>query len=348
LDDTNELQTDWHNGGRLDLILDAAGAAGDPWLTALPGAYGAGTAGKIVGDNINAPIGTIDTVVDAIKAKTDNIPASPATEAKQDTVIAYLDTEVAAILADTNELQADWANGGRLDLLVDGVKAKTDSLTFTVAGDVDCNVQTWKGGAAPDMTGDAYGILNNVTYGNSALKTLIDALSGATGVSVSKILNTALTETDAGYLAAAFKKLFDVLTPVLTCESVNQNQDNATTAEIKTALEAAGSSLALILEDTGTTLDTLVKDIPTNAELATALDPLPTAAEIADAVHDEVVESTLTFRQMLRIFMSVLTGKSSGGGTTTIIFQDIADTKARITATVDADGNRTNIVTDGE
>jgi len=56
LADTNELQTDWANGGRLDLILDAAGSAGDPWATSLPGAYGAGTAGKIIGDNINAPL----------------------------------------------------------------------------------------------------------------------------------------------------------------------------------------------------------------------------------------------------------------------------------------------------
>ena len=32
------------------------GDAVDPWLTALPGAYGAGTAGKIVGDNIDAAI----------------------------------------------------------------------------------------------------------------------------------------------------------------------------------------------------------------------------------------------------------------------------------------------------
>lgn len=36
--------------------LDAAGSAGDPWSTALPGAYGSGTAGKIVGDNLNATV----------------------------------------------------------------------------------------------------------------------------------------------------------------------------------------------------------------------------------------------------------------------------------------------------
>lgn len=31
-------------------------------------------------------------------------------------------------LADTNELQTDWVNGGRLDLLIDAIKAKTDLL----------------------------------------------------------------------------------------------------------------------------------------------------------------------------------------------------------------------------
>lgn len=50
-----------------------------------------------------------------------------------------LSADIAAILADTNELQTDWANGGRLDLLVDAVKLKTDSLTFTVANVLDVN-----------------------------------------------------------------------------------------------------------------------------------------------------------------------------------------------------------------
>ncbi len=36
--------------------INAAASAGDPWVTPLPGAYGAGTAGKIIGDNVNATI----------------------------------------------------------------------------------------------------------------------------------------------------------------------------------------------------------------------------------------------------------------------------------------------------
>ena len=78
-------------GGSTGSSLNAAGSAGDPWATTVPGAYGAGTAGKILGDNLNATVSSrasqtsldtvddlLDTEVAAIKAKTDLIPASPA------------------------------------------------------------------------------------------------------------------------------------------------------------------------------------------------------------------------------------------------------------------------------
>lgn len=42
--------------GSTGAALNAAGSAGDPWTTLLPGAYGAGTAGFIVGTNLNATI----------------------------------------------------------------------------------------------------------------------------------------------------------------------------------------------------------------------------------------------------------------------------------------------------
>lgn len=67
----------------------------------------------------------------------------------------------------------------------------------------------------------------------------------------------------------------------------------------------------------------------------------------ADDVHDEVVEGSLTFRQIIRILLSVLAGKSTGGGTTTIAFRDYADAKNRVSATVDDDGNRDAITLDG-
>jgi hypothetical protein len=71
------------------------------------------------------------------------------------------------------------------------------------------------------------------------------------------------------------------------------------------------------------------------------------APPTVDSIHDEVVEGTLTFRQIIRILLAFAAGKSSGGGTATIKFQDVADTIPRITATTDASGNRTAITLDG-
>ena len=64
-----------------------------------------------------------------------------------------------------------------------------------------------------------------------------------------------------------------------------------------------------------------------------------------DDVLDEVVEGTITLRQAVNLFLSVLTGKSSGGGTATLVFRDTADSKNRLSVTVDANGNRTAVGT---
>ncbi len=54
---TWDLATVGHTtSGTFGAAMNAAGAAGDPWSTSLPGAYGSGTAGYIVGTNINALI----------------------------------------------------------------------------------------------------------------------------------------------------------------------------------------------------------------------------------------------------------------------------------------------------
>lgn len=64
-----------------------------------------------------------------IKAKTDLIPASPAREGTLSTIEGKVDS----VLADTNMLQVDWVNSGRLDLLIDGIKAKTDLIPASPA-----------------------------------------------------------------------------------------------------------------------------------------------------------------------------------------------------------------------
>ena len=65
------------------------------------------------------------------------------------------------------------------------------------------------------------------------------------------------------------------------------------------------------------------------------------------SIFSSTVEGSLTFLHAIRIGLATLAGKSSGGGTTTVAFRDQADSKNRVTATVDANGNRTSITVDG-
>lgn len=95
-------------GGTTGGALLAAGSAGDPWSTALPGSYGAGTAGKIVGDNINATI------------------ASRATPAQ-------VNVECDAAIAD-----AALATAANLATVI----AKTNQMVFTTANQINATVVT--------------------------------------------------------------------------------------------------------------------------------------------------------------------------------------------------------------
>ena len=64
-------------------------------------------------------------------------------------------------------------------------------------------------------------------------------------------------------------------------------------------------------------------------------------------IPDGIIEGTLTFKQMFRLILAILANRSAGGGTTTLTFQDLAHSKARITATVNAAGDRTDVTIDG-
>jgi hypothetical protein len=59
------------------------------------------------------------------------------------------------------------------------------------------------------------------------------------------------------------------------------------------------------------------------------------------------VETGYDLQESLRIILAAVAGKLSGAATTTVTIRDILDTKNRITATVDADGNRTAVTLDG-
>jgi hypothetical protein len=83
-------------------------------------------------------------------------------------------------------------------------------------------------------------------------------------------------------------------------------------------------------------------DVVTAAALAS-----DAAQEIADALLDRAsaIEG-YTPRQLLRLVAAALFGKADGLSGTTVHYRDVGDTKNRITATVDSDGNRTAVTLD--
>lgn len=116
---------------------------------------------------------------------------------------------------------------------------------------------------------------------------------------------------------------------------------------------ATASNLSTVLTNLSTIasyIDTEVASIKAKTDLIpaspAAVGDIPTAAAVADAVWDEAVDSTITARQSIRLANSALGGKASGLNTTTAVYRDLADTKDRISATVDADGNRTAVTRD--
>lgn len=190
----------------------------------------AGSIGKLIADNLNAPIGTVDTVVDAIKAKTDNLPADPADDSDIDsqlaTIAGYLDTEIAAILA-------------AVDTEVAAIKAKTDSLTFTVAGMVDANVVDWKGATAPAMTGDAYARLG-APAGASIAEDLVTIDNFVDDI------ESRITATRAGYLDVLADLLeagrLDLLIDGIKAKTDNLPSDPADQSAVEVAITAAHST----------------------------------------------------------------------------------------------------------
>jgi len=98
--------------------------------TALPAAVAAAaggvplsTAGSLemdtLADWVNA--GRLDTILDAIKTVTDNLPDSGA--------LTTIGTDTARLTAVRAATMTDWIDGGRLDLLLDAIKVVTDALT---------------------------------------------------------------------------------------------------------------------------------------------------------------------------------------------------------------------------
>jgi hypothetical protein len=183
-------------------------------------------------------------------------------------------------------------------------------------------------------------------------------------------------------------------TAAIKLKTDNLPSDPADQSAVETAITAAQLTAAGVRSAVGlasANLDTQLADLPTNAELTTALgtaddavlaqvalvkaktdlipsDPadqsaveaaidaaeaailaaIPSIGDIEAAILDDAngVETSITPRQALRLILAASAGKLSGAATSTVIIRNVGDSKSRITATVDADGNRSAVTVD--
>jgi hypothetical protein len=76
------------------------------------------------------------------------------------------------------------------------------------------------------------------------------------------------------------------------------------------------------------------------------LTAVPFSATAVDAILDDPVEGTITLRQAMRVLLAYLAGRATGGGTAAPKFRDQANSKDRISMTVDGVGNRSAVTLD--
>lgn len=127
-----------HNGaGSTGAALAAAGGSGDPWSTALPGAYSSGTAGYIIGTNLNATVSSrlasasYTAPLDAAGVRAAVGLASANLDTQLTAIDDYLDTEIAAIKAKTDNLPSDPADQSAVEAAI--LAAWTTVLTESYA-----------------------------------------------------------------------------------------------------------------------------------------------------------------------------------------------------------------------
>lgn len=209
--------------------------------------------------------------------------------------------------------------GSQMITAADGT-AFTGSVTVSVTGDagtqatgsVGSGACTHEGNGyhtyAPAQAETNYDLVAFTFTGTGAVPATVQVAtqtaSGGSG-DITSILGTSLTETSAGYLAAAFKKLFDVATPVLTAASVNQTGDSYA------RIGANGASLT---------------DLATQASVNTIDDFLDTEVAAIKTKTDQLtftvankVDATATLSAADSMVLS--SGTATAGGNKTITLQ---------------------------
>lgn len=192
----------------------------------------------------------------------------------------------------------------------------------------------------------------NATVSLKGIGTVTDNTAGMANVDAAQFINlatinaqcdTALSDYDPPTRAELTVDIASVLTRLGTPAGADIAADLATIAGyIDTEIATLITNVAAVLADTGTTLDGKIDAIKAVTDALS----VPTAAAIVAALLAGGDVDGFSVEETLKLLLAALTGKLSGAATSTNTLRAADDSKDRITATVDADGNRTAITLD--
>ena len=282
----------------------------------------------------NGTTATFDRTTDSLEALQAE---HDATQSAVNTVDDFLDTEIAAIKAKTDNLPSDPADESSIQAAIAAVQADTD------------NIQTRLPAALSGdgfMKADLKSIEDELTDGNNAtlkLKSIDIRNTTDHGVLIQSsaddkcamLLRTTGTGGVPFYAASLGAGGGGVqIEAPLNALNIVSTVSGAGIYTFGTDGRAGIESYS----DTG-------KSINASQNIAVS-DGNLTLAAIASAVLASVIETGYTLKQSMRLMLSALAGKLSGAATTTVVIRSAPDAKDRITATVDSDGNRTAVTHD--
>ena len=271
------LLADHQDAGSTGEALGDASAAGDPWNTALPGAYGAGTAGNIVGNNLNATV------------------SSRATQTSVNTIDDFLDTEIAGIITTLGT-----PAGASISADIAAIEAQTDDIGAAGAG---LTAVPWNPAWDAEVQSEVDDAL--VVHRLDELLNADSDIDGAAPPTVGSVFHELLTKTAGSFTydqtTDSLEALRDNLATAAALDAVDNFVDTEIAAIITTLGTPAGASLAADIaaieaqtDDIGTAGAGLTA-VPWNAawdaevqsEVADALgvyDP-PTHAELVSEIN---------------------------------------------------------------
>ena len=210
--------------------------------------------------------------------------------------------------------------------------------------------------ALPNAAAEAAGGL--FTRGTGAGQINQDG-NGRIDANTVRVGGTVQTAGDLAAMLTLIDDFVDTEVAAIKAKTDNLPSDPADASDIASSFSTVNSTLATIAAYIDTEVAAILAAVDTEiAAIKAKTDNLPaapaatgdipTANQNADALLDRAngVESSYTPRQALRLILAALAGKISGAATTNVKIRDVGDTKDRIDATVDADGNRTAVTLD--